>query len=571
MPQKPQLFQKPFTMAFDPGIIVAVLVSLLCCGLTIWFFKYYGAFRHPWMALLLMLVSAMIPFVMVVGILPYDISLCLFGKAIGGGNKPLKISLDVLYWVSFALTWVINPIVVSFLRYKESISLKHRIWLTIRENLIVYGIIVGVIAIGVIILLATGRMAFGNLLPLAISLANGYGLLVLCLCLGHGFVSMPRSWWQMATPENRYLFYLNRITRETRMCATAIADGDAASTYATLAEEKLRGEQKNRYERLGKPRAVRINQLKGEIPLPEQFYRGTSAHKKIQKLRQVEWEHCSTSRLEDFFAVMDETIERMEEATNVLQFSSEAALNALKEYQAVTTSTAMMVLRRAFAVFLAILNVICVWGEIALMINRKLSLFYLVSHVKMPQVVDILCISTPILAYLLYVGSWSLTHLRLGSFFRFTIGATNANTLNYFAIIICRLGPTIGFHYLQQIDASNSEFQKVMGVMDVVVFIGSKWNIYAPILLIVMMIFFAFRVPDRILSCCGKESFSFDYTTLDYGELRIGEEVLMELQHEARTLIETSRLGYSSIVAGQAAKNRAALKKDEMKDHLINA
>ena len=261
----------------------------------------------------------------------------------------------------------------------------------------------------------------------------------------------------------------------------------------------------------------------------------------------------------------------MEEATNVLQFSSEEALNALRQYQAVKTSMAIMVLRRAFAIFLAVLNAICIWGELALMFKREYSLFYLISHVKMPQVVDILCISTPILAYLLYVGSWSLTHLRLGSFFRFTIGATNANTLNYFAIIICRLGPTIGFHYLQQIDASDSEFQKVMGVMDVVVFIGSKWNIYAPILLIVMMIFFAFRVPDRLLACCGKESFSFDYTTLDYGELKIGEEVLMELQPEARTLIENSRLGYSSIVSGQAAKNRASLKKDEMKDHLINA
>lgn len=552
-------------MAFDPGVIVAVLVSLLCCGLTVWFFKYYGAFRHPWMALLLMLVSAMIPFVMVVGILPYDISLCLFGKATAEGNKPLKISLDVLYWVSFVLTWVVNPIVVSFLRYKESISLKHRIWLTIRENLIVYGIIVSVIVVGVIILIATGELTWSNLFPLAISLANGYGLLVLCLCLGHGFVSMPRWWWQMATPENRYLFFLNRITRETRLCAAAIADGDAASTYATIAEEKLRGEQRNRYERLGKPRAIRINQLKGEIPLPEQFYRGTSAHKKIQKLRKVEWEHCSTGRLEDFFAVMDETIERMEEATNILQYSSEGALAALKQYQEVTTSTLMMVLRRAFAILLALLNVICLWGEIALMFKREYSLFYIISHVKMPQIVDIICVSTPILAYLLYVGSWSLTHLRLGSFFRFTIGATNANTLNYFAIIICRLGPTIGFHYLQQIDASNSEFQKVMGVMDVVVFIGSKWNIYAPILLIVMIFFFAFRVPDRILACCGKGSSNFDNTTLDYGELKIGEEVLMELQPEARSLIENSRTGYSAIVANSTGWS----KKDTMRDHLI--
>ena len=555
-------------MAFDFGIIVAVVVSLLCCAVAVLFFWVYGAFKHPVVALLLMLLSAAIPLVMVVGILPYDISLCLFGQDGEADHRALRLSLEVLYWVSFVLTWVVVPIVVSFLRYKESISLRHRIWLTIRENLIVYGTIAAVIGVGLIILFATNQMTVSNLFPLVISLANGYGLLVLCVCLGHGFIAMPRTVWLMATPGKRYLYHLHRLAQETRVCAATIADGDAAAVYCVSAEDKLTGELKDMYDKLGKPRAVRLNQLKGEVPIPDRFYTGTSKNKKIEKLRKVDWETCKTSQLEDFFALMDETITGMEEATNILQDSGSTALKALEEYEK-SSLRVFTWLRRLGAVLLFLCNMVCLWGEITLIFKREYSVFYIVSHINMPKLVGLLCVSTPVLAYLVFVGSWSLTHLRLGSFFKFTKGATNANTLNYFAIILCRLGPTVGFHYLQQIGAYNSEFQKVMGVMDVVVFIGNQWNIYAPILLVVMLFFFAFRIPDRILSCCGKESFSFDYSLMNYEDLATGEEVLKELQPEAAKIIDGG-LRYSVIVNEE---DRVSPRKGgkNLKEHLNDA
>ena len=554
-------------MAFDFCVFAAAIVCIICCVVIVLFFFVYGGFKHPWVAVVLMLLSAAIPLVMVVGLLPYDISLCLFGQGEEGEEHTvLKWILEVLYWVSFCLTWIIVPIVVSFLRYKESISLKHRIWLTVRENLIVYGTIGGVILIGLIILFATGQMTFDNLFPLVISLANGYGLIVLCLCLGHGFIALSRTTWQMATPGNRYLFHLHRLAQETRLVASTVADGDAASVYCTLAEENLRGDLKEKYESLGKPRAVRLQQLKGEVPIPDRFYVGVSKNKRIERMRKVDWEHCTTGQLEDFFALMDDAIRAMEEATNILTDSGEAALKALNQYQRVSSSKILEGLQRFGAVVLAIFNAICLWGEITLIFNKEYSLFYKISHVSMPQIVSIICVSTPILGYLIFVGSWSLTHLRLGSFFKFTKGATNANTLNYFAIILCRLGPTIGFHYLQQIGADDSQFQDVMGVMDVVVFIGTQWNIYAPILLVVMVIFFAFRVPDRILACCGKEGFSFDYSLMNYEDLATGEDVLKELQPEAAEIIEGG-LRYSVIVNGES-RPRHPKSRSGLREHL---
>jgi hypothetical protein len=71
---------------------------------------------------------------------------------------------------------------------------------------------------------------------------------------------------------------------------------------------------------------------------------------------------------------------------------------------------------------------------------------------------------------------------------------TNADTLNYFAVVLCRLGPTIRFHSVTQIGAKQSELVNVMGKMEKIVFIDDKWNVYAPIsiLLILVMALFAF-------------------------------------------------------------------------------
>jgi hypothetical protein len=292
-------------------------------------------------------------------------------------------------------------------------------------------------------------------------------------------------------------------------------------------------------------------------------------NKKIEKLAKMEWEHCSTSALEDFFSLLDDNINQIEESVSVVRDAGRSALYALKRYEDRSSSIVLTFAQRAAAVCLGVINAICVWGELCLMFKKEFSIFYILSHIKMPQLVSMGLVSTPILAYLMFIGSWSLTHLRLGSFFRFTKGATNANTLSYFAIILCRLGPTIAFHYLQQIAAEGSETQKVMGVMDVIVFIGTHWNIYSPILLVLVMLFFAFSVPDRIAEClCGKDTFWFDDTRMNYESLVTGEDVLKELEMEACGIIERGS-GLMSIYKKEEFDVRRD--HDELKDRLREA
>jgi hypothetical protein len=47
--------------------------------------------------------------------------------------------------------------------------------------------------VAVIVLLAQGALAAGDLLPLLISLSNSYGLLLVCIMMGYGLYTIPLS------------------------------------------------------------------------------------------------------------------------------------------------------------------------------------------------------------------------------------------------------------------------------------------------------------------------------------------------------------------------------------------
>lgn len=523
-------------MGFEISIIPVIFFSLLSIILVTLFFRRFGAFRFFWVVWFMMLLSAIIPYLMVVGILPYDISRCLFGK-VATNSKELHLLLDILYWTSFVLTWAINPILVSYLRYPYSISIKRRIWLTIRENLIFWGTALALIVVGLTILLVTNHLTFSNIFPLAISLANGYGLLVLCLTLGYGFIGIPRTIWQEANPASAYLYCLQDISQQTTFCSSTVADCDAILVLCRSGKDSLRGEQKEIWEQKVEPRLNHLAEVEQSLPIPERCKRGESKNKKIQNLRKLNWATMTHSQIEDVLALIEDIIQNIESTSSYVSDAAKTALNKLRLYNH-KLSIPLVILKRVFAIFLLLINLCCLWSEITLMFNTKYSLFYMLSHLKIPQIINIVFISTPILSYLMIVGSWTLRHFRIGSFFRFIVGHTNSNTLNYFSIILCRLGPTIGFHYMQQIGAYDSEYQKVMGVMNVVVFIGTKWNIYSPILLILVMIAAIFQVYERIRFAFGKDIVTYDEAIMDINSLQNGQEVLCELESDAKNLVE---------------------------------
>jgi hypothetical protein len=419
------------------------------------------------------------------------------------------------------------------------------LWMVLRENLIFYGITGGLALLFIIIMLAYDRLTLSSIPSLCIALGNGYGLLLLCVVLGYGFIQLPKTIWQDADPANKYKRRVNQLFKEVRKCANAVADADATLNHWDIARNNMNDDMAGKYVKLGNPRSRKLNLLKSSLPIPEKYYDAECTNKKITKIEKIDWKNCSESDIEDFFCLMDKTAEALDQCKNFVMSTAHEAEVALSAYRSSSkhqkTTSIKKTAKRAFCVFLIAIISLCYWGEISLIFKKpQISIFYQISRVPMSPVVGQMFITFPIITFILFVGGWALVNVRIGSHYRFIPHASNANTLNYWAILLCRLGPTIGYHYMLQIDATKTSFVKVMGIIDKVIFIGESWNYISPILMIIVSIFVGFDLWDKLkafCSCCLAD-FDEDFSTSIEKGLQTGEEILRELSFNVNNWIE---------------------------------
>ena len=550
--------------------IVALFFVLISITLVIIFCYYFGVFHLPIYAYILIIINASIPVVMVSGLLPLDISLCLFGST-PKKSKGLKTIFEVLYWASFLLTWVLVPVVVSWLRYSHTISAGTRIRLIIRENVIFYGVAVTVIVIALIIVFCSKEdFTFADIPSLGISLTTAYGLLLLCLLNGYSLIEYPRRLWKFSNARYYYLYNLSKISIEAEIYGKAINEGLSLDHILQTVRDdfSINERRENIFKEHGLPRQQDLNDQTSKISILEECYTEAPDPKKkktkrMKKLEGITWKECDDKDFEDLFSLVDDTVINIKDSYASLQYAGHEAAQALETYNKLKNekkrAKIKTILMKISAICIAIINAICVWSEICLMFNNKLSLFYIISHAKVNPTIAELFITGPIVGYLLFVGGWGLINLRISSFYRFIPNRTSANTLNYWAILISRLGPTIGFHYLKQIGAEGSKLVEVMGKMEKVVFIGDKWNIFSPILLIIVLIIVGFEIIQKIrINLCSNYR---QMSEMDIQMLRKGEAILKKLQPDSEKLLNDnwSYLNVKSLTEEQEGPFNAIL------------
>jgi hypothetical protein len=513
-------------MGFDGGILISVLASIACVVVITIVFRRYGADKFPWTLLCFIVGFASISLILVLALLPYDISLCLFG-ATPSQHAGLRLGISFLYWLSFVLAWIIVPVIVSYLNLSHVKRWTYRLYLAIRENVLFYAVCLGILVVGILILAATGNLTLSELPALAQSIGNLYGSLLLCLTLGHGFIALPRLRWIRADLEAQEAYHGNLLGHGSR--AHAIAVQTAVEVMRLSQEAKENGKQWLREKIETDDSLGKLNDLIKSLTPWDFDDLKAKPPKLIGKLRKVSFQDWGRGTHEDFLRLVAEATWDLEEALAFIRNEASGVRKAQQRCRSGQLGKAYTVLNRGLAVAMGVINAIFLWGQMTMLGNRRLSLFYVLSHLQIPQAVNILLFSTPILSYFLFVGSWSLRQLNVfNGWYRFVKGATNANTLNYFSMMLCRLAPTIAWQYIQQIEATGSQFESVMGGGMVGLIKG--WNTIAePILIIGTILIFLFRVPDKIAECCGREKFIVDYTVIEYRDQILVEEMLTRI------------------------------------------
>jgi len=118
-------------------------------------------------------------------------------------ENPTYIPWQITYWTTFLLAWFILPITRETLhsgRFSLFSQLKEGISTSLRDICIM--IAVGILfVIGMAIHMHSIKLV-SVIMPVLMAWGNTYGLVLVCLLLGNGLVSIPKKYWREAHPGN---------------------------------------------------------------------------------------------------------------------------------------------------------------------------------------------------------------------------------------------------------------------------------------------------------------------------------------------------------------------------------
>ncbi|CAG8949447.1 hypothetical protein HYFRA_00005077 [Hymenoscyphus fraxineus] len=117
-------------------------------------------------------------------------------------NAVLLVSWRISYWLTFALTWFILPVLEEYADagYREP---KSRLIYSLRANAQYQAIVLGTGLLGMIYFFISSGASLSSLKGLIMALAYCYSLIFSIMLMGHGLVAIPRSLFRRANISGR--------------------------------------------------------------------------------------------------------------------------------------------------------------------------------------------------------------------------------------------------------------------------------------------------------------------------------------------------------------------------------
>ncbi|EFN53506.1 hypothetical protein CHLNCDRAFT_136844 [Chlorella variabilis] len=126
-------------------------------------------------------------------LVPTDVAAALSQQDPG----PLAVWWRAAYWYGFSVQVLVLPLHMEFARSGE-FSIKDRLLAAARYNLLYYAVLLAVALAGLLLLLFSGRLQPANVIGFCIASSNAYGLVAAIFLLGFGLWAVPRALWNSA-------------------------------------------------------------------------------------------------------------------------------------------------------------------------------------------------------------------------------------------------------------------------------------------------------------------------------------------------------------------------------------
>uniref|UniRef100_A0A1A9UYZ0 LMBR1 domain-containing protein 2 homolog n=1 Tax=Glossina austeni TaxID=7395 RepID=A0A1A9UYZ0_GLOAU len=464
----------------------------------------------------------------------------------------------IIYWSSQFLTWLIMPLMQSYLKAGD-FTIKGKLKSALIENAIYYGSYLFICGILLIYIAAKGvTLDWQKLKAIASSASNTWGLFLLVLLLGYALVEVPRSLWNNAKPgfTVQYAYFklskLNTEKAEAEENVDDVLESLQGINRAVPNNHELRPCVETIMRKVPSElleRAVRNYSRGGNgggtstiVPSEKALIR---IHKQVIKSLQT------MQRTEALWSVQVETVLHLEDVARNMnsperRFKSEFPHQRSKFgrilYSPVLHWYWACLLRspflKALCVLTAFMSGLVVWSELTFFQRRPvLSIFANILNAAKHSYdfLTIEMLSMIVLCYLFYCTYSTILRIRfLNLYYLAPHHQTNEHSLIFSGMLLCRLTPPMCLNFLGLIHMDShiikervkeTYYTQIMGHMDVIGIISNGFNIYFPMCMLAFCLATWFSLGSRALNALGFQQFLQN------------EDIVTELVQEGKDLI----------------------------------
>ncbi|XP_047515357.1 LMBR1 domain-containing protein 2 homolog isoform X1 [Pieris napi] len=463
----------------------------------------------------------------------------------------------VVYWTSQCLTWLIMPMMQSYSKAGD-FTVKGKLKSALVDNAIYYGSYLFICGILLIYLAFTSGVTLDRfkIKAIASSASNTWGLFLLILLLGYALVEVPRNLWNNSKKNYTLTYCYFKIAKlstdkfeaeetiddilESLNCITAAVDsGHPLYRHVETIVQKLPVQLRDKLGSRAPPERTPPPSLKSLINLHKKTIKALHVLQRTETQYTIMLER--TYHLEDIAANCRSPDHRFQHTFQMARPKVQRIFYPplvewywecfLKQY-----------FLKTMAVVTGILSIMVVWSEVTFF-NKEpvLSIFAnIVSAAgKKFNYIAIVTISTLIICYIFYCAYSTVLKIRvLNLYYLAPHHQTNEYSLIFSGMMVCRLTPAMCLNFLGLIHLDShiitqrimeTYYTQIMGHMDVLRIIAEGFNIYFPMLVILLCLATYFSLGSRLLSLCGFQQFVGD------------DEFTTDLVDEGRELVKREK------------------------------
>ncbi|XP_012280905.1 LMBR1 domain-containing protein 2 homolog [Orussus abietinus] len=465
----------------------------------------------------------------------------------------------VVYWTSQCLTWLILPLMQSYIKAGD-FTVRGKLKSALIDNAIYYGSYLFICGILLIyIALKPGMDLDGQKLKaIASSASNTWGLFLLVLLFGYALVEVPRGLWNASKPGytlHYSYFKAAKLSLEKSDAEETVDDILESLQAASLAISPGHPFHRN-LETIFQKVPAELRERMNRRQVSEEAQSDAPSEKSLIRLHRQTIKALQTlQRTETQWGLMVDKIFSLEDIAKnqashdrrfkptfptIRSFPINLIHNPTVEWYWKCVFKSYF--QKLAALSAAVLSVAVVWSEITFF-NKSpvLSLFaQFVNAAKTKyDYFTIELLSTVIIAYLCYCAYSTILKIRvLNLYYLAPHHQTNEYSLIFSGMMMCRLTPPLCLNFLGLIHMDShiikthileTHYTQVMGHMDVISIISDGFNIYFPMAILAFCLATYFSLGSRLLSMLGFQQFLGD------------DDLTTDFVEEGRELIKRER------------------------------